>query len=250
MMSKNSFMGIMAQKGGFVVFLIGKIIRFTMFFGFLYFLLKETDSLAGYTLNQTLFFFLTFNLIDVTAQFLFREVYRFRELVVSGSLDLVLTKPMSALFRALLGGADMIDLVTIPPLIIVTILVGQTLSPTLPSILLYILLLVNGIIIAAAFHIAVLALAIITLEIDHAVMIYRDMVALGRLPVDIYKEPLRGALTFIIPVALMITLPAKSLLNLADTQFIFAGLMVGAIAVFVALRFWKFALSKYSSASS
>ena len=54
-------------------------------------------------------------LIDVISQFLFREVYRFRPLVVSGEFDLVLVKPVSSLFRSLAGGADVIDLITIPP---------------------------------------------------------------------------------------------------------------------------------------
>ena len=121
MMSRNSFSMVLTQKLALSVFLIGKVLRFIFFFGFLYFLLLGSGSLAGYTSNQIIFFYLTFNLIDVITQFLFREVYNFRPMIINGDFDLVLVKPLSALFRVLMGGADIIDLITIPPLIILTI---------------------------------------------------------------------------------------------------------------------------------
>jgi ABC-type uncharacterized transport system permease subunit len=111
-LSENAFLGVLAQKTGFTIFLIGKILRFGFFFLFLFYLVSGTRSLAGYTLNETILFFLTFSLIDSVSQFFFREVYRFRPLVISGNFDLVLTKPVNPLFRSLMGGADIIDFVT------------------------------------------------------------------------------------------------------------------------------------------
>jgi len=249
-MSVNSFSVVLSQKLALSVFLIGKIFRFIIFFLFLFFLLKGTGELAGYSVNQIIFFFLTFNLIDVITQFLFREVYSFRPMIINGDFDLVLVKPISALFRVLMGGADIIDLITIPPLIILTIIYGSSLEPTLAGILMYLLLLVNGFLIATAFQIAILAFAIVTLEVDHAVMIYRDMTALGRLPVDIYKEPLRGFLTYFIPVGIMMSLPAKAIMGLTTPFGILAAFIVGIAFMFLALKFWKYALTKYTSASS
>ncbi len=250
MMSRNSFMSWLSQKAVLSIFLAGKVLRFLMFFGFLFFLLKGTKNLAGYNLNQTIFFFLIFNFVDVIAQFLFREVYRFRPLVVNGSFDLVLAKPMSALFRVLMGGADVIDLLTIPPLIFAIYWVGNLLHPTPMQLVLFLLLLINGLLIATAFHIAVLGLGIITLEIDHTVMIYRDLISLGRLPVDIYKEPLRSILTYLIPVGIMVTLPAKALMGIISPAGVILSLAIGILGIILAIRFWRFALTKYASASS
>src|SRR3989304_10429335 len=106
LMSKNSFLVVLSHGGVFLLFLLGKIIRFSLFFAFIYFLITGTKTIAGYNFTQTAFFFLTFNLIDVLSQFLFREVYNFRSLVVSGNLDLVLSKPINPLLRVLMGGAD------------------------------------------------------------------------------------------------------------------------------------------------
>lgn len=250
MMSKNAFLIWFAQTKLLTLFLTGKILRFGFFITFLYFLLKGTDRLAGYDTNQAIFFFLTFNVIDVLAQFFFREVYRFRSLIVSGDFDLILTKPMSALFRSLMGGADVVDLVTIPPLFIAVFYVGSLLDPSILQTTYYILLVVNGLILAAAFHITVLSLGIITLEIDHTILIYRDLTNLGRFPIDIYKEPLKGILTYFVPIGIMITLPAKALMGLVSLPGVLWSLGLGIIAIVLSVKFWNFALTKYTSASS
>jgi len=249
-MSKNSFVMVLSQRLSLSVFLIGKILRFIFFFLFLFFILKGSSTLAGYSGTQIIFFFLTFNVIDVTSQFLFREVYRFRPMIVNGDFDLVLVKPVNSLFRVLLGGADVIDLLTIPPLVIATIYFGSLLKPTFTEIVLYLTLLLNGFLIAAAFHILVLSLAIITTEIDHVVMIYRDIVSLGRLPVDIYKQPLQMFLTYLIPIGIMITLPAKAAMGVVAPWGVVAAFAIGILSVFISLRFWNYALTKYTSASS
>jgi ABC-2 type transport system permease protein len=250
MMSRNSFSMLIDQKIALSVFLIGKIFRFVFFFGFLYFLLLGTKTLAGYSSNQIIFFFLTFNLIDVITQFFFREVYNFRPMIINGDFDLVLVKPLNSLFRVLMGGADITDLITIPPLIVLTIYFGALLHPSVLSTLYYVLLLANGLLIATAFHIIILAFSIVTLEVDHSIMIYRDLTRLGRLPIDIYKQPLQAFLTYLIPVGVMITLPVKAMMGLIGPVGILIALLVGIVVMFIALRFWNFALTKYSSASS
>lgn len=249
-MSKNSFVMVLSQRLSLSVFLIGKLLRFVFFFLFLFFILKGSGTLAGYSGTQIIFFFLTFSVIDVISQFLFREVYRFRPMIVNGDFDFVLVKPMNSLFRVLLGGADVIDLITIPPLVIATIYFGSLLKPNFTEIVLYLALLLNGLLIAAAFHILILSLAIITMEIDHMVMIYRDITSLGRLPVDIYKQPLQMFLTYLIPVGVMVTLPAKAAMGIVAPLGVFGAFVIGVIFIFISFRFWNYALTKYTSASS
>jgi len=250
MMSKNSFLMVLSQKKVLLIFLLGKVLRFIFFMTFLFFLVKGANRLAGYTVNQTIFFFLTFMVIDTTSQFFFREVYRFRHLLISGDFDLVLTKPISALFRVLMGGADVIDLITIPPLYAITIYFGSLLAPNAFQIYLYFTLLISGFLIATAFHIIVLSLGIITLEVDHTIMVYRDVTSMARFPVDIYKQPLRGVLTYLLPIGIMITLPAKAFMGLVTPFGIFVSISFGILTLYLAVRFWRVALQRYTSASS
>ena len=247
----NSFMISLVSRFGATLFLLGKIIRFFFFLTILIVVVSKIKTLAGYNLSQTIFFFLTFNLIDITAQLFLREVYRFRPLVVSGNFDLVLSKPVSPLFRVLLGGADFLDLITLVPLISGVCYAGLKLGGLLLfNVILFLLLYLNGFLIAVSFHILVLSLGVLTTEVDNLIMIYRDFTQTGRIPIDVYQEPIRSFLTFIIPIAVMITFPAKALMGLLSAQGVILSFFISGIFLFLSLKIWRYALSKYSSASS
>src|SRR3989344_2957830 len=248
LMARNAFIVWFNRRNLLIIFLLGKVIRYIFYFTFLYFLVNSSKGLSGFTGNQVLFFTATYVLIDTVAQFFFRSVYTFRQLIVSGDFDLVLLKPVNALFRVLMGGPDPIDFVTIPPIIFVTFYLGSILQPTPLQVFYYLLLVANGLVIAMAFHIVVLSLGVITLEIDHTIMVFRDLSSMGRLPIDIYKEPFKSVLTYIIPVGLMITLPAKGLFGLVTPVGVLFSIAFGFVFLFLSLRFWNFALTKYTSA--
>lgn len=249
-MARNAITSWLSKKEAFLIFLLGKVIRYSFYFTFLYFLVSNTNGLAGYTGYQVLFFTATYTLVDTISQFLFRSVYTFRQLVVSGDFDLVLVKPVNPLFKTLMGGADPIDLVTLPPIIFVVIYIGSFLDPSFIDILYFLILLLNGVLISTAFHIFVLSLGIITLEVDNTIMIFRDVFSMGRLPIDIYKEPLKSLLTFVVPVGLMFSIPSKAFIGLIGPMGVLSTLIFGFGLFMLSLKFWDFALKKYTSASS
>ncbi|OGG05026.1 hypothetical protein A2Z33_07115 [Candidatus Gottesmanbacteria bacterium RBG_16_52_11] len=247
----NSFIISLTTRFNAVLFLTGKALRFVFFLIFLVTVLSGSGSFGGYGTQQALFFYLTFTLIDTVTQLFYREVYRFRPMIVSGDFDLVLAKPMNPLFRSLVGGADPLDLIMLVPYVFLTFAVMPRLgSLTAINVFSYLTLLLNGFLIATGFHILVLALAILTTEIDHAIMIYRDVTSMGRLPVDIYREPLRGLITFIIPVGLMMTIPAKAFMGLVTLPALSFFVILGIGFFTVCVFFWRYALTKYTSASS
>lgn len=247
----NSFQTQLVVRWAVLIFLFAKILRFAVFSIFIILLVGKTSALAGYTLDQTIFFYLSFNLVDMLSQLLFREVYRFRPQVISGNFDFYLIKPFSPLFRSLASGPDLIDLITFFPLLgaIVYFIVKLNIFNPL-NITSYIILTGLGFMIALSFHILVLALAVMTTEIDHAIMVYRDIVSLGRMPIDIYTQPLRGFITFIIPVGIMMSFPAKSLLGLLSPLSIIYAFFFTATLFIISLKIWGYALKQYSSASS
>lgn len=73
---------------------------------------------------------------------------------------------------------------------------------------------------------------------------------MGRIPVDLYIEPLRTVLTFVIPVGIMMTLPAKAFMGLLSFDLLVVSLLIGGIFLFLSLRFWDFSLKRYTSAGS
>lgn len=247
----SSFMISLTSRFNAGVFFVGKFLRFLFFLLFLMTIFTRTQTLAGYSQNQMIFFYLSFSLVDTIAQLFFREVYRFRPLIVSGDFDFALVKPMSPLLRALVGGADPLDLGMLPLYIAAVVYTGGRLGDIQGmNVVLYILLFVNGLIISTGFHILVLALGILATEVDHAIMIFRDVVSMGRIPTDVYHEPLRSIMTFVIPVGVMMTFPAKALMGLLSPSIMLFSLVLGLLFLVLCLKAWHYALTQYSSASS
>jgi ABC-2 type transport system permease protein len=239
------------SRFGAILFIIGKILRFGFFLLFLIILQTRTKGIEGYNLWQIIFFFATFNLIDTLPQLLFREAYRFRSYVVSGEFDFFLTKPISPLFRSILGGSDILDLSMLFISTAFIIYASTNIAGiTLFGALAYIALIINAFIIAMSLHIIVIAIGVLTTEVDNTIMLYRDLTQMGRVPVDIYREPLNWIITFVIPVGIMMTFPAKALMGLLSFQFILISVLISGTLLVVSLSFWKFALKNYSSVST
>jgi ABC-2 type transport system permease protein len=239
------------SRVGVVIFIVGKLLRFFFFLFFLTAIVSKTKNIAGYSLWQIIFFYSTFNLIDTLPQFFMREVYRFRSLVVSGKLDFVFIKPISPLFRALFGGSDALDLSILTLSVFFIIFTSGKIGVITPiSVILYFMLIVNAFIIALAFHIFVVSMGILTTEVDNTIMLYRDLTQMGRFPVDIYRQPLQTIITFVIPIGIMMTFPAKAMMGLLSTQWIILSFAIAAMLLTISLLFWKYSLKQYTSASS
>lgn len=250
-MTANSFQISLVNRFAAGMFLLGKILRFSFFMLFIIILLGSTKTLANYTYTQVLIFFLTFNVIDTAVQLVFREVYRFRTLVVSGDFDLILEKPINPLFRVMAGGADALDLIMLFPYILFLVIVAsQAGYLTFINVVVFLILLVNGFIMATAFHILVVAITLLTSEIDQAIMIYRDLSSLGRFPIDLYKEPIHFLMTYLIPIAAMVTVPAKALMGIISVQNILYSFFFSFGLFWFSMVVWRRALRDYSSASS
>lgn len=234
------------------LFLLGKFIRFLMSLGFLVLLVSQTKVLLDYNLAQVILFFLTFNLIDIVTQLFLRGVYHFRPLIITGNFDLLLTKPVHPLFLSLFSHADILDFITLVPLIgfMVFFLATGQVAVTIFGVLLYLLLTGCALVIALALHIAVLAIGILTTEVDHLIWIYRDLSGMGKVPVDIYQGWLRSFLTFVVPVGVMMTFPAKALMGLLSVQLVIFSFFLAVVFLLLSFRLWNFALKRYTSASS
>jgi ABC-2 type transport system permease protein len=242
---------VIQSRFGAGLFLIGKLLRFSFFLFFLIILVSNTKAIAGYSLWEIIFFYATFNLLDILPQFFFRNVYRFRQQVINGYFDYMLTQPLPAIFHPLFGGSDLLDVIVLFASVFFIGYSGIHIDNiTFANVLWYLILIVNGFLIATGFHIFVLGSGILTTAVDNTVMLYRDLTQMGRLPVEIYQEPLRGFITFIIPVGIMMSFPSRALLGLLSWQGVVIALVVGIGLFLLSLQFWRYALSKYASASS
>jgi ABC-2 type transport system permease protein len=252
LMAKMAAQDQLTTNWGGVLFIIGKIIRFLFFFAFLFSVLSSSQTLAGFSREQVILFYLVFNLIDVTGQFLFRGIYVFRWRVVSGDFDLDLVKPLPSFFRPLFGWTDILDLITLFPLVgfIIFYVSQNQLIPNWLSFASFLFLFINAVLIAFSIHLLASSIGVMTTEIDHLIWIWRDLFNLSRFPTDIYSPGLRLVLTVLIPVIITVTVPAKALMGFLNWPTILGSFLGGLILFFLSLKFWRFALTRYSSASS
>lgn len=235
---------------GIITFIAGKLLRFIFYFSFIFFLVSRTRLLAGYSLQQTIIFFLTFNFIDTLAQLLFRAVYRFRPLIVNGEFDTVLVKPYHPFVRILLGEVDIMDTITIVPytIFLVYFIFQVHAQPT--NIILYIAFMINALLIATSFHVLILAIGIFTAEVDNVMWMYRDFTKMLSFPIDIYKEPLRSFLMFGIPIGIMMAVPVKVLFGLITINMYIISIIISVVFFTFTLYLWNKGLGKYQSVGS
>jgi ABC-2 type transport system permease protein len=73
---------------------------------------------------------------------------------------------------------------------------------------------------------------------------------LGRYPGDVYAKPVRLLFTYVLPVALIATVPARALLRPVDPSTVFAALGTSAVAVLLATVVWRQGLKRYTGATS
>ena len=72
----------------------------------------------------------------------------------------------------------------------------------------------------------------------------------GRWPVSIYPLWLRASVTFLVPIAFAVTVPAEAVTSRLDWQTLAFAFAFGALLFAGTRRFWRFGLRRYSGASA
>lgn len=252
MAATQEYQRMLATKVSAMFFFIGKAVRFVMFLLILLLLKQNTKSLVGYSFDTVIIFFLTFNFIDTVSQMFFRGVYQVSGKIRSGELDGYLAKPINVLFRLLTGAPDLNDLLIFIPMLLFSwwYIAQSGVDVSFFHLLLYLLFLFNGFVIAMAFHIFVICFGILTTEVDNTIMLYRDLSQMGRFPVDIYREPLRWVITFVVPVGIMMNIPAQVLTGNPPVRLLIVATVIAVFFLTLSLKTWSYAVREYTSASS
>ena len=248
----NALQEVFVNRGTNLLFFTGKFIRLGMTLLVLLLIKQNIKTFAGYTNDQMIVFFLVYQFVDNVSSVFYRGVYNFGRQVRDGQFDFDLLKPINPLFRALMGNPDINDMVFFVISSIVSLYILSTLQLTITatSILTFSLLLINSFVIVTALHIIVLSIAIFTTDVEGVIWLYRDLARLGQFPVTAYLELMRFSLFFIIPIGMMITIPAQLLLNLQPSYSVWVSVLIGGSFLGFSLWLWNIALKNYTSASS
>src|SRR5436305_13457417 len=87
-------------------------------------------------------------------------------------------------------------------------------------------------------------------RMDEIVNLFQGVYAAGRYPVGIYPGWLRFGLTFLVPVAFAVTIPAEALTGRLSAQTLIGAAALTAVLLTAARVIWRLGLRRYSGASA
>lgn len=172
--------------------------------------------------------------------------------VREGTLDFSLTKPEDAQLLVSVGQVQVWRLVDVlvGALVIVVALNNMGRETGLREVLGFGLSLSAGSVILYSFWLMLSTVAFWFVRIENILMIFHSMYDAARWPVTMYPGWMQAMLTFLVPVAFAVTVPAGALVGRLPETWL-AGTAGLAVALLIASRwFFRVGLRRYSGASA
>ncbi|HET9614060.1 MAG TPA: ABC-2 family transporter protein [Candidatus Limnocylindrales bacterium] len=177
---------------------------------------------------------------------------RLRQDIREGTFDFVLTKPediqvLSSVREIRIWQA--VDVLV--GLVVLVIAIGQLQEGVgLLEALAFLVALVAGGLMIYAFWLVLTTVAFWIVRIDEIAELFAGLYQSGRWPVTIYPGWLRISLTFLVPIAFAVTVPAQALTRQLTPETLVLALGFAVVALVVSRAFFRIGLRRYSGASS
>lgn len=216
-------------------------------------LFAYTKSVSGWTLQDTRMFMAVLFATDSIYMILFSEnLDKLSDRVRKGDIDMLLTKPANSQFILSFQKMNTAYLLNLC-LTLTWLIYSLSHLPggiSISRILTLLILIPCAVALTYSTRFYFSASALILTRADSLNYMWFNLYKLGTRPDSIYPNWLRYILLSFIPVAFFASVPARIVMGSASHWFILLGLCVASIFVYSTVRFWRFALKFYSSASS
>lgn len=212
---------------------------------------NTTLGIPGWNLEQFILFQGTLILVTGLAHFLLIMMpYKIIEEIREGTFDKYLVKPYDTLLFFSFSSIDVEGLAEILAGLVLIVWSMIKLNLTIFSVnfLVYIFLIVLGFLFVYALMVLIASLSFLVIKAEALISLFFRVVDLARYPVQIYGFGFRFFLTFLVPVAVMSTYPASSLVFGIGWKSIVSATIPVIVFLFISVYLWKKAMQKYSSA--
>ncbi|MEM7802539.1 MAG: ABC-2 family transporter protein [Chloroflexota bacterium] len=213
----------------------------------------HTEQIGDWSFYEVLLvigLFITF--LATTEMVLYPNVQELVRHIKLGTMDFILTKPISSQFHATLRKIQIwkgIDLIIGIGITLFALSQQQT-SPSYAAVALFGLLCVCALVILYSLTVFIITSAFWFVQLDNVMELLFTFFDAGRYPVTIFPGWLRILLTFVVPIAFVTTVPAAVLLGRIEPQFALFSILLAVGLLTGSILFWQYALRHYSSASS
>jgi ABC-2 type transport system permease protein len=240
-------------KTNFIVLIIGYVLYLTAnlaLFGLLY---SWIDNLGDWSFAQALIFIGTYHTIhgawDSTTAL---NLERIPQYVSSGELDLILMKPVSPLFLVAFRGISFPPLINVALGIVLTItgVVSSGIPPGVLTVLAYLVLSANGLVIFTMIQLLVQLTAFKVIRNNMINSVFYNLIKFAEKPDVIFPGAMRLVFTFVFPLLVIVNVPSRLLMGKIGLDLLLYDFLATCVLVAAGIGFWKLALRSYSSASS
>jgi ABC-2 type transport system permease protein len=169
-----------------------------------------------------------------------------------GTLDFALTKPADAQLLISVREFRLWQIVDVITGLIILVIALTQMNWLIGawSVLGFFSAIIMGSIMIYSFWLIITSTAFWFVRVHEIANLFEGLYAAGRWPIDIYPNWLKYGLTFLVPVAFAISVPAEALTGRLTLQT-WLGALALTIFLFILARFiWKVGLKSYSGASA
>ena len=246
-------MGEMAYPANFLAHLLDSVLELGTALAGLAIIFAHTATLGGWRSDELValvgVYFLVGGVIGLVIQ---PGMEQLTESVRDGTLDFTLTKPEDAQLLVSIWRVEIWKIIDVGLGFVVVAIAMARLGERvgLGQAAAFAAALLAGGVIVYSFWLILATTAFWLVRVENILVIFQSVYEAGRWPVSIYPGWLRFALTFLVPVAFAITVPAQALAGRLTWQ-VLLGAAAFAVALFTAARvFWRLGVRHYSGASS
>lgn len=249
---KASFVADLEFRLNFVLLVCAEFIWYSTQLVLFEVLYRHTKIIGEWNIEQMRVFIFLVLFVDSIYMILWDPNFSaFTDNVRKGTLDLLLVKPVNSMFML---SSQKISISHIPCLFVTAGGFLWALS-AIPDFnywkLLWLFILVPaGLSVIFAGRFALNCSAILFTRADFLQYLWYSMFRLGLRPDAIYSGFLRFVLIFIIPFAMVASIPARILLEPINGLLLGWALILPTVLIFSLRKYWSYCLKQYSSASS
>ncbi len=245
-------------RGNFLVKVSVEVIWLGILLAFYRVVFSKTEMVANWSEDQYLFFVGCYFAMNGLLETLFLEnCNEFSDLVRKGDLDFLLLKPVDEQF---LVTCRKVDWSTAPNVIMgagvmIFSLARMGWEFELLMVLRFLLMFGCGLMLAYSFMVFLTSTSVWLVRNQSMMELWWLFSSLSRYPKDIFLQvawarPIGIFLTFVIPILLIVNIPAQSMVQQLDTAMVGFTLMATVLIFLVSRWFFRRALRSYRSASS
>lgn len=211
----------------------------------------RVDNVAGWSRGDAMILTGTMLIVTGVNGAISWSLVEIPQMVRQGTLDFVITRPIDSQFWVSTRRFHLDHLGSLTVGILMVCVAGFTGEvPDAIQWFGYLALLPCAMVLLYSINFALMTTGIWFVRVDNLWVLSDVVTQVARFPLDIYASGVRAFLTFYFPLAVLATLPTRQLKDGFDPAMVALG-AGWAVALFVFARwFWRFAMSRYSSASS